>query len=257
METCYPNYSNRTRAYDLKLGENDLEASLSQSPFPCELVLYISAVCRANGTTSLDYQAEQQCLCNGAYATVFDGCIACYKVHGLLAPSISSMASVNSMALTAVCSATPVTRAFTDVQQSLYDAEQETQTGNSDDYITLESDLFPRDTAVSNYFTPTGAMTPGSITGAATARRSTSTMWESDRGYATTSTVAAALETTKSGTASGDAGSSQLTSAPVRASVSSVAPSAAAVSTTSTAGAAGMKAAGGFVAAVLGAIIML
>jgi hypothetical protein len=248
QKTCFPNLMHSTLTYDII-------ASLPQSPFPCEIMAYISAVCRANGTTTLDYEAEQQCFCTGSYATLFDGCLACFQTHGLAASAISSMASVNAVAMTAMCSTTPVTRALADIDQSIVDAQQATQTGVSDHYITIVRDLFPSDTAVSNYFTATGAMTPGAITGEATGRRSTSTMWgESHRGYTTTSSVAAAVETTTSGTASV---STQITSAPVKASVSSVVPSAAAVSTTSTAGAAEMKAAGAFVAAVLGAIMLL
>ena len=71
---CYPLNSNNTRTLALQLSPYDMISSLVNSPFPCEQEAYIGQICIANGTTEIDFLAEQECLCNGAFWDAFAGC---------------------------------------------------------------------------------------------------------------------------------------------------------------------------------------
>ncbi|KAJ6126827.1 hypothetical protein N7523_002439 [Penicillium sp. IBT 18751x] len=142
------------------------------SPFPCEQETYTKAVCTANGTTPIDFLAEQECLCTGGHWEAMRGCDACYYAHGYRgSPSMSaaayehSTASYMSSLSAAECHVTPPYQPFSNLLPSPnYTSVEDSPS------ITLASDRFPNNTAVSNYFTATQSMTPGKITGSATAR---------------------------------------------------------------------------------------
>jgi hypothetical protein len=79
---CMPLFSNTTRSNELHLSIDGLIASLAYSPFPCEQQLYIETICEANGTTEIDFLAEQECLCGGAFWEAWLACGDCYFAHG-------------------------------------------------------------------------------------------------------------------------------------------------------------------------------
>jgi hypothetical protein len=79
---CYPLYSNSTRTIELGLSIESEISSLANSPFPCEQEMYMGIACRANGTTELDFLAEQECLCGGAFWEAMEGCNDYYFAHG-------------------------------------------------------------------------------------------------------------------------------------------------------------------------------
>lgn len=217
---CYP----RIRARESGSSSNPISA-MSHSPFPCEQSSYLSRSCFSNGTTEIDFLAEQQCLCGGNFFEAVRGCHECYFAHGFVDPEytrdevMSRLSSANS----AECSATPITMPYTNLfpppVTTLSDA-------------TIVSDRFPNDTAVSNYWTGATAPVAGQITGSATARLSSFTNTGQAR-YTPTGTT--------EGGSGGDGGASS-TDAP--------APS-------STNGAAKMKVAGGLLAVVIGAMAAL
>lgn len=186
---CLPNLSNATRQISLKLSVNDLAASLGMSPFPCEQEMYIGAVCTANGTTPDDFLAEQECLCTGGYWEAVRGCNACNYAHGYRgSPPVSaaafeySTASYISSLRAAECHVSPPYQPFSNLLPTFNITAAE-----DSPLTTLASDLYPNNTAVSNYFTATQSMTPGRITGSATARL---TIWTNTNGvrYTPTST---------------------------------------------------------------------
>ncbi|RHZ48470.1 uncharacterized protein CDV56_100009, partial [Aspergillus thermomutatus] len=160
---CYPNYSNNTRFIALRLALNNITSSLANSPFPCEQALYIENACSANGTTEIDFLAEQECLCNGAYFDVLAGCDACYYEHGYTALPPAEASSSRSSLSVAECGPTPPYQPFS----NLLPAVNATSIENAP-AITLGTDRFPNNTAVSNYWTAAGPVTPGAITGSAT-----------------------------------------------------------------------------------------
>lgn len=61
LSMCYPLLSNTTRSSEISAteGYRGPVLTLSQSPFPCEQMNYLVFVCRANGTTPIDFAAEQ------------------------------------------------------------------------------------------------------------------------------------------------------------------------------------------------------
>ncbi|KAJ5740585.1 hypothetical protein N7493_000457 [Penicillium malachiteum] len=170
-DMCWPLFSNITRIVDLHLTEKDLIPTLANSPFPCEQALYIASVCLANGTTEIDYLAEQQCICGGGFWEASRGCDDCYTVHGLVehgknrSEKMALDASTRSSLSLAECTRTPPNAPFSDLFPPLNYSKIFHYSPP-----TLTSDLFPNRTEVSDYFTPTVNLIPGPITGTATAR---------------------------------------------------------------------------------------
>ncbi|TVY89625.1 hypothetical protein LAWI1_G007478 [Lachnellula willkommii] len=139
---CSPVYDN---AVDSDGPNTNIIGSIENSPFPCDQSLYIFFVCTANGTTEIDFLAEQQCICTGSYWEALEACSACRFAHGSDDDSPEEADAPRS---------------------SLKTAESYRLQPN----ITLTNDKFPSNTAVSNYYTKPVSFTPGSITGSATAR---------------------------------------------------------------------------------------
>ncbi|KAJ6036402.1 hypothetical protein N7540_000681 [Penicillium herquei] len=170
-DMCWPLFSNISRIVDLHLSEKDLIPTLVNSPFPCEQALYIASVCLANGTTEIDYLAEQECFCNGGFWEACRGCDNCYIVHGLVehgknrSEKMALDASIRTSLSSAECTQTPPNGPFS----YLFPPLNFSKIFHYSPPI-LTSDLFPNRTEVSDYFTPTVVLKPGAITGNATAR---------------------------------------------------------------------------------------
>ncbi|KAH6681762.1 hypothetical protein B0J14DRAFT_577113 [Halenospora varia] len=177
---CYPLFSNDTRDTALRLRIKDIIPSLANSPFPCEQQLYIEDVCTANGTTEVDFLAEQQCLCTGGYWTAREACNSCFFAHGYQNETQEAAASQLSALSTAECSPSPPFQPFTNLYPS-----PNISTISLTPSLTLGNDRFPNNTAVSNYYTGTASLTPGAITGEATARQ---TSWTNTGGVRFTPT---------------------------------------------------------------------
>ncbi|TGO66160.1 hypothetical protein BELL_0976g00040 [Botrytis elliptica] len=195
-QMCYPNLAN----ISLLVGSNGAEKRLqimANSPFPCERSNYIIYACLANGTSPIDFLAEQECICPSSLWELETACTDCYLAHGYQnITREESDASISSLSQ-AECTATPV-QPFTNFFSGV-DASQALTTPD----VVLGSDRFPNQTAVSNYYTGNTAWTIGSITGSATARLTSYTAIESSR-FTSTST-GALYSTGKSGSASGSA----------------------------------------------------
>lgn len=139
---------------------------LANSEFPCEKSMYMLYGCMANATTEIDYLAEQQCLCKGAFWDLRRGCSACRFAHGYLGPDTPEKAASGiSSESAAYCGTTPPRQPFIYYLPTTIALEP----------ITLGPDKFMNDTATSHYFTATQPATPGEITGSATARVQTFT----------------------------------------------------------------------------------
>ncbi|KAF7889009.1 hypothetical protein EAF00_009309 [Botryotinia globosa] len=179
---CYPNLAN----VSLLVGSNAADKRLqimANSPFPCERSNYIIFACLANGTSALDFLAEQECICPSSLWELETACTECYLAHGYQnLTREESDASISSLSQ-AECTATPV-QPFTNFF-SRVDASQALTTPD----VLLGSDRFPNQTAVSNYYTGNSAWTVGSITGSATARLTSYTATEFSR-FTPTSTGA-------------------------------------------------------------------
>ncbi|OBT46757.1 hypothetical protein VE00_02601 [Pseudogymnoascus sp. WSF 3629] len=210
----------------------EIVASMASSPFPCEQRIYLERTCFANGTTTNDFLAEQQCLCGSNYFEALAACYDCQIAHGLVVTpsSLASFSSVVSSRSTAECSASPVTQGYT----NLFTVN--TSTGPYPD-LTLSPDPFANDTRVANYWTGPTAPVAGKITGSAVQHQSSFTNVNDARftppGAVTTGgSVATPLTTSTGGSVT----------APLA---------------TSTAGAAKARAGGGLVAAAIGVLAAL
>lgn len=208
------------------LTTEDHIAAIAQSPFPCEQVTYLANICFSNGTTPLDFLAEQQCLCGGNYFDAVRGCDECYYAHGFfnaifpIATAQSRLASASS----AECSASPVMVPYTNLHPPQ---------GRATEDASIVDDRFPNDTAVANYWSGATAPVAGMITGSATGRLTSFTNVGGARYTPTGVTEAGA------GGGGGGASSTEPASPP------------------STNGAAEVKAAGGLLAVVIGAVVAL
>ncbi|OBT81405.1 hypothetical protein VE02_10036 [Pseudogymnoascus sp. 03VT05] len=147
----------------------EIVASMANSPFLCEQRIYLERTCFANGTTTNDFLAEQQCLCGSNYFEALATCYDCQIAHGLVvAPSdLASFSSRVSGRSTAECSAVLVTKAT-----NLFAVN--TSTGPYPD-STLSPDPFANDTLVENYWTGPTAPVAGKITGSAVEHQSSFT----------------------------------------------------------------------------------
>lgn len=226
---CLPSFSAEPSKEPLK-EPIDLFAEMVDSPFPCEQEIYLSRLCFSNGTTEIDFLAEQQCLCGGNYFEASRGCQECFYAHGRYSPEFPRdevLANISRYS-SAECSATPITVPFTNL------FPQPPTTGLP---ISIISDRFPNDSAVSNYWT--GATTPvaGQITGSATARLTSRTNSQNIRYTPTGTTETSATET---GAGGGEETSSTNPPSP-----------------SSTNGAANVKVAGGLLAVIIGVLAAL
>ncbi|KAH7306097.1 hypothetical protein BKA65DRAFT_485796 [Rhexocercosporidium sp. MPI-PUGE-AT-0058] len=200
----------------------DLFPNLSHSSAPCEQRDYIMGSCVANSTVAeVDFAAEQQCLCGSNFWEAWLGCDACYRAHGYpLLDSEEEGTSWASSISTAECTPSPFPSVPFRNLLTIY-----TQSSRAP-RITLTNDMFPNQTAVSNYWTKNASPTAvlGSITGIATGR---ATEWTADSWGIYT----------PSGSLSSSLGTASITRSPTASGSGSASGSAASVSTTlSTAG---------------------
>jgi hypothetical protein len=140
-------------------------SSLSQSPFPCEQHMYLLQVCTANGTTQIDFLAEQECLCGGNALEAWYGCELCYAAHGWVGFEPAALKEQYTSLSNAECKPTPVTQPYAD----LFPPYNATSVHLAPD-ATIVNDRFPNDTRVENYWTGAKTAIAGKITGIATAR---------------------------------------------------------------------------------------
>lgn len=164
---CYPLLSNGTR-----ISDQDPVITLSQSPFPCKQMGYLQAACRANGTTPIDFAAEQQCLCDGNYFAASHGCADCHHAHGSSAEDRDAWVFQISSLSTAECGPATPTEPFFNLHPiaTIPSRTYEGQATAVDASCVSSADRLRNQTAVSAYYTGGALPTPGSITGDATAR---------------------------------------------------------------------------------------
>jgi hypothetical protein len=166
QQICMPLVTNLTRATELHLNGTTMINSLALSPFPCEQQLYLGSICQANATDEVDFLAEQECLCGGSFFEVSAGCNACLFSHGYTLETPEEASSSLSSLSTAECNPTPPFQPF----RNLLPSPNVTHAIQIEETETLGHDQFPNKTDVSYYFTATGSVTDGAITGSATAR---------------------------------------------------------------------------------------
>ncbi|PQE34102.1 Collagen mcl1 protein [Rutstroemia sp. NJR-2017a WRK4] len=211
---CYPLLTNVTRRIELDRQNVSLAgqvASLANSPFPCEQADYMLQICSANGTTPIDFLAEQECLCPSSYWDAVRGCVDCFLAHGYLNQTKDEeYASISSLRSAECLATSPPIQPYSNL---LYTTalNVSTQLYGPDDAIG--TDRFPNQTAVSNYFTSTGTnmWTVGTITGSATARLTSFTNSDDVR-FTPTATIAS----TGSGSATSSAEVSSKSSSPAK-----------------------------------------
>lgn len=162
-QLCYPHYDE----YII----SGSAPSLIDSPYPCEVQAAMEFICSPNGTTTLDFLAEQECLCNGAFFDVSRGCNNCFFFHGEGGYTPSDAVKYFSALSAAECSASP-TQPYQSIAASFSSAAS-----NSYSSTWLAIDPHPTDMAASYYWTATGSVTIGAITGNATARATTNIRW--------------------------------------------------------------------------------
>ncbi|KFY67148.1 hypothetical protein V496_01722 [Pseudogymnoascus sp. VKM F-4515 (FW-2607)] len=225
-------------------------AELSNTPFPCEQEYFLRLLCYSNGTTPNDFLAEQQCLCGGNYFDTLVGCYNCGIAHGVIAtpPERAKVYGRYSSLSKAECSPTPVLQPFTNL---LEDFNSTSYMLRSD--MTLSSNQFSSDTAVSNYWTGAAAPIAGKITGEAVHHQSSFTNINYEKFTPTAAaTTGGSAATTSATTSTGSADEANSTGNADAASSTGNADAA-----TSTGGAAEVKVAGGLLAAVIGMLAAL
>ncbi|THY25079.1 hypothetical protein D6D01_05198 [Aureobasidium pullulans] len=219
---------------------------------PCQAILNIESACLPNGTSTLAYEAHQQCMCNGGYFPNWRGCLNCQYVHGTRSEAVAeAFDNILSSASQQFCTGTP-TAVFADYFSALSDSSPQTATG----VATTTSDQFPSQSAVSLYYTASGNQGPGAITGSAAQATATASAVSGSSGSLAAS--AATTSAARSSGASSGARSSSMTSA--RSSSGSSSGSAASAASTSAAqtGAANAVAVSeGLLAVVAGAMMLL
>jgi len=243
---CYPLMSNLTRLEGLDPSVG-FYPSLANSPFPCEQENYIDWICAANGTTEIDFLAEQQCYCNGAFFDAVMGCNFCMIAHGRWSDRPAAEVSSTVISNVAEFSSSQCRSTMGLFTGSDYSG------GGKPTPKPLGVDKFPNDTAVSNYFTPTRSFTLGEITGSATARATTRYYDEIEETHilkSSTSKTNPASSTTPTGVGSGDDGSTSSTASAGGGSITSLSSSRSA--TGNVAGKSEVQIAGGMLVAVLG-----
>jgi hypothetical protein len=129
---------------------------------PCTEIENIEIMCTPNGTEPLYLQAHAQCMCGGSFFPEWDACQQCLFFHGLR--NDQQMVFYSSVITTVsyqLCTGTP-TAPFNSIFSSVAAAIPPVTTG-----ATTMSDHAPSQTAISLYYTPSGSLGPGQITGSA------------------------------------------------------------------------------------------
>ncbi|KAF8849189.1 hypothetical protein BDZ45DRAFT_244548 [Acephala macrosclerotiorum] len=117
---------------------------------PCQEITNIESACLPNGTSTLDLIAHAQCMCGGSYFEDWIGSLNCDYVHGGRSPAVTSaFHTILTSASNELCTGTP-TASF----QAIFSSLQYNVAANGS--ATDVTDLYPSQTAVSLYFTPTG-----------------------------------------------------------------------------------------------------
>ncbi|THX06463.1 hypothetical protein D6D13_06499 [Aureobasidium pullulans] len=219
---------------------------------PCQAILNIESACLPNGTSTLAYEAHQQCMCNGGYFPNWRGCLNCQYVHGTRSEAIAeAFDNILSSASQQFCTGTP-TAVFADYFSALSDSSPQTATGAA----TTTSDQFPSQSAVSLYYTASGNQGPGAITGSAAQATATASTVSGSSGSLAAS--AATTSAARSSGASSSARSSSMTSARSSSGSSSgSAASAASTSAAQTGAANAVVVSEGLLAVVAGAMMLL
>ncbi|KAK6595644.1 hypothetical protein H4I96_09963 [Botrytis cinerea] len=200
-EMCFPNLSNVSL---VRSSAGKRLEIMANSPFPCERSNYIIYACLANGTSPIDFLAEQECICPSSLWELEAACTDCYLAHGYQNTTREESDAAISSLSQAECTATPV-QPFTNFFSSLNPTEALTTPD-----AVLGTDKFPNQTAVSNYYTGNTVWTTGSITGSATARLTSYTATEFSR--FTPTTTGAPYSTDASGSGGGSAQTTTSTS---------------------------------------------
>ncbi|KAK1979152.1 hypothetical protein LZ30DRAFT_690879 [Colletotrichum cereale] len=143
-------------------------SSGSQVP-PCVEIENIEVACKPNGTEPIHLEAHAQCMCGGSFFAEKLACERCLFVHGLRSEqNLAYYRGILSSASNALCTGTP-TAEFSAVYSNIAAAATPVTTG-----ATAKSDQAPSNTAISLYYTASGAQGPGSITGEAVSATGTS-----------------------------------------------------------------------------------
>lgn len=121
-------------------------AALANSPFPCDRAEYLVEACLANGTSPIDFLAEQECICPSSYWEVLGACRDCYLAHGDLNFTQEEITLKISSFSHAECDATPV-QPFTNILNPT--PINVTLAAMAPD-IAIGTDRFPNQTAVSS-----------------------------------------------------------------------------------------------------------
>jgi hypothetical protein len=227
---CLP--TNANAKVEGGIPEAEWVAAMATSPFPCEQRIYLERTCFANGTTTNDFLAEQQCLCGGNYFEALSACYDCLIAHGLVVTpsSLASYSSAVSSQSSAECSASRVTQGYT----NLFTVN--TSTGPFPDY-TVSPDPFANDTRVANYWTGPTAPVAGKITGSAVQHQSSFTNVDNVRFTPPGAVTTGGSMTTPLATSTGDSVTTPLA--------------------TSTGGAVKVRVEGGLIAAAIGVLAAL
>jgi hypothetical protein len=169
---------------------------------PCQEIINIQSACLPNGTAPLDLLAHAECMCGGSFFEDWVGCLNCDYVHGGRSPQIvSAFNTIITSASNLLCTGTP-TAPFASIFSSLSDVVAPSGTD------TATTDLYPSQTAISLYYTPSGKQGVGAITGAATAATASVTSTSTSMTVKTTGATTGAGANTGSSSSGGSSSTS-------------------------------------------------
>lgn len=136
---------------------------------PCTEIQVIETACQPNGTGPLYLKAHQECMCGGSYFSEWTACLACEALHGQRSPrQVAFYGSVFSAASSSFCDVPTPTGQWASVFATQEAEATPVTTGDA-----ASTDRAVSETAVSLYYTPTGSIGPGPITGSAAAATAT------------------------------------------------------------------------------------
>ncbi|SPN97428.1 uncharacterized protein DNG_00942 [Cephalotrichum gorgonifer] len=170
---------------------------------PCANIEYIETMCWPNGTTPIHYDAHAQCMCKGSFFPEWIGCQTCLFVHGLRSQRERDFfRGVMAAASEKLCTGTP-TAPF----RSLF-SEVEATAARVTAGETQSVDLYPGNSDVGLYYTPSGPQGLGSVTGdASSATMAGGLLTANPETTTTTKTVARPTPTRAPGEAAETGGS--------------------------------------------------
>ncbi|PKS07603.1 hypothetical protein jhhlp_006209 [Lomentospora prolificans] len=129
---------------------------------PCAHIEYIETMCWPMGSEPIHFDGHAQCMCKGSFFSEWHACQECLFIHGLRSERENIFYSnVLASASDQLCAGTP-TAPFRSLFAQVESTASRVTTG-----ATIKTDLYPGNSDIGLYYTPSGPQGLGKVTGAA------------------------------------------------------------------------------------------